>query len=319
MHIYIAGFVRFAVFMIRLLLAGTMAACLFIAGATAQQSTQRQQPGEDTAALKNDIQQLKAQQQVILDRLDELKKLLNSRGGSTQPALKVPDTMGVDGEVFRGEATAPVAIIEYADIECPFCRHFERDIYPRVFDDYIKTGKARLYYRDMPLPFHEHAVPAARAAHCAGEQGKFWEMHDSLFTDNVRVPSPSGRSGLGTGDIDERAAKLGLDTAKLDACIASTRFADVIKHSSEEAAKMNIEGTPTFVIGTIGPNGNVVSVKKTIVGAQPFGAFKAAIDPLLAPATTAVGPAAIGPAGQKTDSALEKSQSPKVSENGGSR
>jgi protein-disulfide isomerase len=257
---------------------------------------------------------------VILDRLDELKKLLNSRGGNAQPSLKVPETMGVDGEVFRGEATAPVAIIEYADIECPFCRHFERDIYPRVFYDYIKTGKARLYYRDMPLPFHEHAVPAARAAHCAGEQGKFWEMHDSLFTDKTPIPGPSSRSsGLGTSDIDERAAKLGLDTTRLDACIASTRFADVIKHSSEEAAKMNIEGTPTFVIGTIGANGNVVSVKKTIVGAQPFGAFKAAIDPLLAPATTAAGPAPVGPASQKTDSALGKSQSPKVSENGGSR
>jgi protein-disulfide isomerase len=192
-----------------------------------------------------------------------------------------------------------------------------------VFDDYIKTGKARLYYRDMPLPFHEHAVPAARAAHCAGEQGKFWEMHDSLFTDKIPNPGPNGRSsGLATTDIDERAAKLGLDTGKLDACIASTRFADVIKHSSDEAAKMNIEGTPTFVIGTLDPNGNIVSVKKTIIGAQPFGAFKAAIDSLLAPAA-AVGPAPAGPVGQKmdsaVDSAVEKTQSPKVSENGGFR
>jgi len=295
MRICITGFGRFAKPMIRPLLAGTMAACLCMAAATAQQSTQQ---GEDPAALKNDIQQLKAQQQQILDRLEELKKLLNSRGGSNaQPTLKVPDTMSVDGELFRGEVTAPVAIIEYADIECPFCRRFEHDIYPRVFDDYIKTGKARLYYRDMPLPFHEHAVPAARSAHCAGEQGKFWEMHDSLFIDKIAIPGPNGRSsGLTTSDIDESAAKLGLDTAKLDACMASTRFADVIKRSSEEAAKMNIEGTPTFVIGTIGPNGNIVSVKKTIVGAQPFGAFKAVIDPLLAPAPTAV-----GPAGQKTD------------------
>jgi protein-disulfide isomerase len=292
MRFYIEGFARFAATVIRLLLAVTLAACLGMTSATAQQSTQQQQQGVDTAALKNDIQQLKTQQQQILDRLDELKKLLNSRGSNAQPALKVPDTMSVDGELFRGEATAQVAIIEYADIECPFCRHFEHDIYPRVFDDYIKAGKARLYYRDMPLPFHEHAMPAARAAHCAGEQGKFWEMHDSLFTDKIPIPGPNGRSsGLATSDIDERAAKLGLDTAKLDACIASPRFADVIKHSSEEAAKMNIEGTPTFVIGTIGPNGNIVSVKKTIIGAQPFGAFKAAIDPLLAPAQIAVAPA----------------------------
>jgi len=286
MRICTSGFGRFAKPILRPMLAGTMAACLFTAAATAQQSTPQQ--GEDPVALKNDLQQLKAQQQQILDRLDELKKLLNSRGSNNaQPALKVPGTMSVEGELFRGEATAPVAIIEYGDIECPFCRHFKHDIYPQIFEYYIKTGKARLYYRDMPLPFHEHAVPAARATHCAGEQGKFWEMHDSLFIDKIATPGPNGRSsGLTTSDIDERAAKLGLDTAKLDACMASTRFADVIKRSSEEAAKMNIEGTPTFVIGTIDPNGNIVSVKKTIVGAQPFDAFKTTIDPILSPANT---------------------------------
>ena len=296
MRMYTAIYGRCAKSLKRLLLAGMMAACLATSAATAQQSTQKQD--EDLTALKNDVQQLKAQQQLILDRLEELKKLLNSRvGGNAPPALSVPDTMSVDGELFRGEATAPVAIIEYADIECPFCRHFERDIYPRVFDDYIKTGRVRLYYRDMPLPFHEHAIPAARAARCAGAQGKFWEMHDSLFIDKVANPGSNGRSaGLATGDIDERAAKLGLDAAKLDACMASTRFADVIKRNSEEAAKMNIEGTPTFVIGTINPHGNTVSVKKTIVGARPYDSFKAVIDPLLAPAS-----AAVGPVGQKTD------------------
>ena len=289
MRMYIASYRHFAKSLICPVLAG-MITCVCMTEATAQQPTQRQ--GEDLTALKNDVQQLKAQQQLILDRLEELKKLLNSRvGGNVPPALNVPDTMSVEGELFRGEASAPVAIIEYADIECPFCRHFERDIYPRVFDDYIKSGKVRIYYRDMPLPMHEYAIPAARAARCAGEQGKFWEMHDSLFTDKIANPGPNGRSaGLATVDIDERAAKLGLDTAKLDACMASTRFVEIIKRSSEEAAKMNFEGTPTFVIGTINPHGNTVSVKKTIIGARPYDSFKAAIDPLLAPASAAVGP-----------------------------
>ena len=160
---------------------------LFTATATAQSSQQ----SEDSIALKNDVQQLKTQQQLILDRLDELKKLMNSkRGDNSQLAIKLPDTMGVDGERFRGESTATVAIIEYGDIECPFCRRFKQDIYPRIFDDYIKTGKARFYYRDMPITFHEHALPAARAEHCAGEQGKFWEMHDSLFIDKPGLIGP---------------------------------------------------------------------------------------------------------------------------------
>ncbi|HTC95232.1 MAG TPA: thioredoxin domain-containing protein [Terriglobales bacterium] len=286
MRIFTPGFRRCAKPILRPLLAGTMAAFLCTAAVRAQQPAPQQ--GEDPVAMKNDIQQLKAQQQQILDRLDELKKLLNSRrGDNAQPEIKVPDTISVDGELFRGDATAPVAIIEYGDIECPFCRYFKQSVYPQMFDEYIKTGKARFYYRDLPLPIHEHAMPAARAEHCAGEQGKFWEMHDSLFTEKPEAigPGPGGRDRTLTQDsIDQRAAALGLDTAKLDACMASTRFADLIQRSSDEAAKMNIEGTPTFLIGTIGANGNIVKVNKPVVGALPFTAFKAVIDPLLVPA-----------------------------------
>jgi protein-disulfide isomerase len=297
MRIRTPGFRRFAKPILRSLLAGTMAASLWTATVTAQQPAPQQ--GEDPVAMRNDIQQLKAQQQLIMDRLDELKKLLTAKRENNQPVINAPDTMSVDGEPFRGEATATVAIIEYGDIECPFCRHFKQSVYPQIFDEYIKTGKARFYYRDMPLPFHEHAMPAARAEHCAGEQGKFWEMHDALFTEKPGAigPGPGGRDRtLSQESIDERAGSLGMDAAKLDACMASTRFADLIQHNSEEAAKMNIEGTPTFLIGTIGPNGNIVKVNKPVVGAQPFGAFKSVIDPLLATAPTTA-----GAAGQGTD------------------
>jgi len=297
MRICTSGFRRFAKPILRPLLAGTMASFLCAAAVTAQQPAPPQ--GEDPAAMKNDIQQLKAQQQQILDRLDELKKLLNTKRENAQPEVKPPDTMSVDGELFRGDATAPVAIIEYGDIECPFCRHFKQATYPQIFDEYIKTGKARFYFRDMPLSFHEHALPAARAENCAGEQGKFWEMHDALFTDKPEAigPGPGGRDRtLSPDTINASAAALGMDTAKLDACMASTRFADLIKRNADDAAKMNINGTPTFLIGTIAPNGNIVKVSKPVVGALPVEAFKAVIDPLLAPP-----PTAIGSLGQKTN------------------
>ena len=297
MRICISSFRHFSKIILRPLLAGTMAASLWTATVTAQQPAQPQ--GEDPVAMKNDIQQLKAQQQIIMDRLDELKKLLTAKRENNQPVINAPDTMSVDGEPFRGEATAQVAIIEYGDIECPFCRHFKQSVYPQILDEYIKTGKARFYFRDMPLPFHEHAMPAARAEHCAGEQGKFWEMHDALFTEKTAEvgPGPGGRDRvLSQEAINDRAGTLGIDAAKLDACMASTRFADLIQHNSEEAAKMNIEGTPTFLIGTIGPNGNIVKVNKPVVGAQPFGAFKSVIDPLLTPT-----PPTVRATGQGTD------------------
>jgi protein-disulfide isomerase len=244
---------------------------LAVCAATAESAPSTAAQARDLANLKDDVQLLKTQQQEILASLDELKKLLKTR--NEPPAVKVPDTLRVAGEPFMGEAGASLAIIEYSDFECPFCRRFEHDTFPQLRDAYIGTGKVKFFYRDLPLPFHQHSMPAARAARCAAEQGKLWEMHDSLLTEPA---------SLNTGDIDARAAKLGIDTTRLDACMSSERFADVIQRSMNEASGMQISGTPTFVIGTLGANGELVNVKKTVVGAYPFEAFKAVIDPLLA-------------------------------------
>jgi protein-disulfide isomerase len=246
-------------------LALSVTAALVTVSAPAAQPSQ-----DDFAKLKDQVAQLNTQQQQILASLDELKKMMK---GPTQPALKPPPTMTVTGELYKGEPSAKVAVIEYADFQCPFCRRFESQIYPNIRDAYIKTGKLKYFHRDMPLAFHQGAMPAARAVHCASEQGKFWEMHDTLLGD---------AASLTPADIDQRAGQLGMDVPKLDQCISSDRFADIIQRSINEASAMQVSGTPTFIIGTLDANGNLMSVKKTVVGASPFEAFKAAIDPLLA-------------------------------------
>jgi protein-disulfide isomerase len=225
---------------------------------------------DDFVKLKDEVARLNAQQQQILDSLDELKRMIKGPG---QAALKPPESMSVAGEPFKGQPGATLAIIEYADFECPFCRRFEREVYPQIRDNYINTGKVKYFHRDMPLPFHEGAMPAARAAHCASEQGKFWEMHDSLLGD---------ATSLGAADIDERAARLGMNVSELDKCISSDRFADIIQRGVAEATQMQISGTPTFIIGTLDTQGKLMSVKRTVVGAYPFDTFKGALDPLLA-------------------------------------
>jgi len=237
-----------------------MAVCMLSATALAQSPT-------DFAALQGEVQVLKTQQQQILSSLDELKKLLRAR--NEPPEVKVPDTLNVAGEPFRGNAGAELAIIEYADFECPFCRRFEHDTFPQIRDAYIGTGKVKYFYRDLPMPFHPHSLPAAEAARCAAEQGKLWEMHDSLFAEPA---------SLDPGDIDQRAGKLGIN---IQQCMASGKFAEAIQKSMADTAGMQISGTPTFVIGTLGANGEWLSVKKTVIGALPFDAFRAVIDPLL--------------------------------------
>jgi protein-disulfide isomerase len=231
-----------------------------------------QPSNDDLANLKDEVARINVQQQQILASLDELKKMLKSPG---QPPLKVRPTMSVAGEPFKGAPAAKLAIIEYADFQCPFCRRFEHDIYPQIRDSYVNTGKLKYFHRDMPLSFHQGAMPAARAVHCATEQGKFWEMHDSLLED---------AASLSVADIDAQAGKLGLNVAALDKCVSSDRFADIIQRSITEANEMQITGTPTFIIGTLDAQGNLMSVKKTVVGATSFEAFKAALDPLLATA-----------------------------------
>lgn len=221
--------------------------------------------------LQDEVHHLEAQQQQILDSLDELKKL--ARGGGGPPPVKAPEKVSVAGELFRGEAGASLAIIEYADFECPFCRRFEHDTWPQIRDAYVKTGKVKYYYRDFPLPFHEHSTSAAQAARCAGEQGKFWEMHDSLF---------EGPAALSSADVQRRAGALGIDVTRFDGCVSGGHPGGTIQKSVAEATQMQVSGTPTFLIGTIAPNGDVVNVRQTMVGAYPFEAFKEKIEPLLA-------------------------------------
>jgi protein-disulfide isomerase len=134
----------------------------------------------------------------------------------------------------------------------------------------IGHSNCRAVRQRRPRASHLHRGQQLQLHHLPGI---FWEMHDSLF---------GTTDSLSAGDIDKRAQSLGLDVAKLDGCVASDRFAEVIQRSSGEANKMQVSGTPTFLIGTLAPNGEIVNVKKTVVGAFPFDAFKAAIDPLLA-------------------------------------
>jgi len=226
---------------------------------------------DDISTIRNDMKTLESEQQQIIDQLSELKKLLvsSSTGAPAQPPLP-PTTLDVHGEAFRGSNSARVAIIEYADFECPYCGQYARQIYPQILENYINTGKVKYFYRDLPLSMHPHALVAARAARCAGEQGKYWEIHDDLF---------SNQSALGLNEISARAQELGVDGGKLSECLSSDRYAQNIHKSMSEAQTLGIEGTPTFFMGKI--DGDTVKIDKAIKGASAFAIFKSFLDALL--------------------------------------
>lgn len=175
---------------------------------------------------------------------------------------------------LQGDADASVAIIEYADFDCPFCRHYKNDIYPRIFADYIKTGKIKYFWQDFPLRIHAQALWAARAARCAGEQGKFWEMRDVLFN---AFPNSSEKTIL------KQAGTSAIEISKLSECLSSERYTNEVFQSIAEGQRLGVDSTPTFLLGTIDPDHpGVLWISKVIRGAYPYPVFKADLDELLA-------------------------------------
>jgi protein-disulfide isomerase len=255
-----------------------LAACCLLLGSTAiglAGPQNKTKTDEDIAALKKHVQALEEGQQQILQELRELKKQLQTKAVEPIRAAPVVATLNVKGEPFKGDQSARIAIVEYSDFECPFCGKYTREIYPQIIDRYVKTGKVRYYFRDLPLPIHANAMPAAIAARCAGDQGKFWEMHDSLF---------AHQSALSPKDFADRAATLGLDQAKFSDCIGTAKYGAAIRKVVAGARQMGIDGTPAFAIGTVGAGGEVVTISQVALGADSFEEFKTILDEILSSA-----------------------------------
>ncbi len=171
--------------------------------------------------------------------------------------------VSTEGSYFKGKENAPVTIIEFSDFQCPFCGRFFQQTLPDIERSYIATGKAKLVYKDFPLDsIHPHATPAAMAARCAGEQGKFWEFHDLIF---------NNQQSLGESSYTQWASQLGLDAAKFNECSSSRKYLSAVRQDLVEGQRAGVQGTPAFLI-----NGQLLS------GAQPFAAFQQAIENALA-------------------------------------
>jgi protein-disulfide isomerase len=140
--------------------------CAIVPISAAQQGEDGKALQQDVADLKKDVKALGEKQQQILDQLTELTRILRSNASATTP-LKQPATIEVQGAPSRGGSNVSVAIIEYGDFECPACGMYWKEVYPQIEANYLRTGKIKYFFRDLPLTMHPHAVPAARHAHCA--------------------------------------------------------------------------------------------------------------------------------------------------------
>ena len=165
------------------------------------------------------------------------------------------DILPVGTSAAKGPATAPVTIVEFSDFQCPFCSRVVPTL-KQIEDTY--GDKVRVVFKQNPLPFHPKAPLAAQAALAAGEQGKFWEMHDKMFGNQQKIERP---------DLEGYAQELGLDMAKFKAALDTNKFKAQIDADLALGAKVGARGTPNFFVNGI-----------QVTGAQPFDAFKSKID-----------------------------------------
>ena len=183
------------------------------------------------------------------------------------PEAALTTELLLDGEPVLGSSRAPLTIVEFSDFECPYCRLFHEEVLPSLQREYIDTGLVRFIHKDLPLPFHKKARPAAAAARCAGEQNRYWDLYSALFHQQTCLEC-KGVVGI-TESID-------LNTSALRACMKRKATETLITTNVSEAELHNIRATPTFVIGPSRSDGKHHG--DVIEGAMPWPQFKALID-----------------------------------------
>src|SRR3989440_6854912 len=184
-----------------------LAALMLLALASA---TWAQAPADSTRDLRTiqaDLERITADLATVKGQLAQVLRLLSQRSAQGGVAPSGPVRTSVADGPLLGRADAPVTLVEFADYQCPFCQRFFATTLPALKKDYIDTGKLRYVFRDFPLDMHAHARQSAEAAHCAGEQGKYWAMHDALFQHQGALDPPQ---------LAEYARAVGVDGAGFD-------------------------------------------------------------------------------------------------------
>ncbi len=207
--------------------------------------------------------------------IKEIKELLKtltvpssqfSKQGPSSPEV----TVSFEHAPIKGDPKATLILLEFSDYQCPFCEKFFHTTLPEIDRAYIQTGKLRHVIRDYPLPMHAQAAKAAEAADCAGEQGKYWEMHDVLF---------NHQQALGLDQLTGYAKELKLDEKAFQSCLTTGKFKEKISRDITDGQRVGVSGTPSFILG-VTTDGKTIK-GSVITGTKPFPFFKELIESML--------------------------------------
>ena len=188
---------------------------------------------------------------------------------SREPVEKVDNVRFDASHLSNITGKGDVVIIEFTDYQCPFCGRHARDTFPALRKELIDSGKVRYASLNYPLEqIHPAALPAAKAADCAGKQGKFWEMHARLFSDAAATAAER---------LSEHIVSVGLDPLTFKTCMSSDSAAAKVRRDQQEGQRLGIFSTPSFLVGRIEPDGNVTLMLR-INGASGLSVFTKAVE-----------------------------------------
>jgi protein-disulfide isomerase len=173
------------------------------------------------------------------------------------------------GSPYQGSESAPVTVIDFSDLQCHLCARYVKNTEPKINETYVNTGKVALVFKHLPNRGFD-SMPAALAAQCTQDQGKFWQLHNLLY--EKQGPVDSGWANK--DNLKKLASQIsGLDMHKFDLCFDSQKYKSFIENDIALAHSFGFTETPSFII--VKSDG---SNPQKIEGPQPFPAFKAVID-----------------------------------------
>ena len=226
-----------------------------------------------TEEMAQELKELRAQLEATQAELDELRTIL-APVLSQLPQPFRPQDATVAGSPVMGKTDAPVTMIEFSDLQCPFCERYYMQTFPSIVSEYVNTDKVRYVVREFPLSqIHPRAKAASRASLCAIEQDLYWEMRDRIL---------NNRDKLGDDDLAGYAMATGLDMSTWQSCLKTDIYDQKVTTDLDAGAKLGVSGTPAFALGLTDPDDpDKIVVTQLIEGAYPFDAFQKAIDELL--------------------------------------
>lgn len=222
---------------------------------------------------RTEIERLKKENALLKRQISLMRRLLQLTNSQRKTVFRSRASVVRFGtNPVLGDANATLALIEFSDYFCPYCRRFHNNTFELIKKNYIDKGKLLYIYRDYPRGMAEKAIEAAIAVNCAGNQGAYWKMQKILYRHSPEINRVFYKS---------TAKALGLDGQKYEVCLNSDQQRSDVKRDYDYGTSLGIRGTPTFYVGRV--KGNKITATTTIVGAQPYSKFSQTIERLLRP------------------------------------